>query len=67
MPGKVVIYRSAGGNFAVVDVPESYETGDQRPAPQWTDRYHSDKVDALRDASSRHGGKATIVDESDRG
>jgi hypothetical protein len=66
MPGKVVIYKSVGGNFAVVDVPDSYTTGDQRPAPQWTDRYHSDKVDALRDASSRHRGQSVVLDESDQ-
>ena len=65
MPGKVVVYMSAGGNFAVVDVPDSYSTGDSRPAPQWTNRYRSDKADALRDAASRRGGEAIIVDESD--
>lgn len=62
---KVVIYKSAGHGFAVVDVPESYTTGDRRPAPQSSDRYHPDRAAALNDAHARYGDDSVVLDESD--
>ena len=61
---KVVVYRTTGGKYAVVDVPDSYQKGDRKPEPALADRYYSEKVEAFADARSRRGGNAFVVDES---
>ena len=62
---KVLIYKGRD-EFVVVDVPDSYYNRDFRPERGHpTDRRYRDKMSALADARSRHGGKAFVIDESD--
>jgi hypothetical protein len=61
---KVVVYKATGGEYAVVDVPDSYQKGDRKPEPGQADRYYSEKVEAFADARSRHGGNVFVIDES---
>ena len=64
---KVVIFRTAWGDFCVMNVPENYRPSSTKPGPDSPDsypRYFPDHADAVAEARARHGHTALVIDET---
>ena len=64
---KVVIFKTATGEFCVINVPENYRRSHVRPRtdePGTYPRFFPDHESALAEAHARHGRTALVIDET---